>query len=136
MKGIRKTKLIIYFLITVCVLLFSACIYLDYTMILHYLDQKYMPTKEYVIYVLLGVGNHQSEQSRRFVQNKILSAFYSYGMNITEEIYDMINFTYDFNTWDFTKDVHQSIKDKFKTKTQDIIIKNIMNIIILFEIYT
>ena len=40
MKGIRKTKLIIYFLITVCVLLFSACIYLDYQ---HSKDPSYVP---------------------------------------------------------------------------------------------
>ena len=105
-----------------------ACIYLDYNMILYYLNQKYIPTKEYVMYVLLGGSAYISEHLRRISQNKIFVAFYNYGMHITEEIFDLINIPYDFNTWEFTKDLPQIIKDKFKAKKDDNIIKNINNI--------
>jgi hypothetical protein len=103
-----------------------ACIYLDYDMITHYLNQKYIPIIDHVMYILLGSAGQTIEYNKRAIQNKIFSAFKGYGMKITEEIFDILNFSYSFSTWDFSKEVHDDIKTKFKSK--DSTIKHLANI--------
>lgn len=104
-----------------------ACIWHDFNLINYFLNQKYLPQKEHVVYVLLASKEYTSSLEKKQMQNKILSAFKSYGMIINEELFHILDMTCDFSSWNFAKELHAEITSKFKSKNS--IFKNIQTML-------
>lgn len=93
-----------------------ACLNLQIDLIKYLLNQKFIPTKEHVIYVLL-----ETNMLYKDIQNSILKLFFSYGLSVTDDIYELIGI-YDYD-YEITKKNKGNLQDSPHFKNNEFMLQ-------------